>query len=154
MGVDVYSNTLPTYSQILRPRMRNEINTRLRRIGNIRLHRLPKLDRPILHRTPHRNTGSKPLQPIRAAQNREVGERDLVRVPRDDRWHPVILCLDGRFVDVQLEVAAVVDLGPLQFAVCSNQGGAGFYAGGEGNVLSVGGGGGYRYSKKRGELLF
>lgn len=124
--------------------MTHEIDARLGRIRDIRLHRLPELHRPVLDRASHRHTVPKPLQPIRAALHAEVRKRDLVRVPRDDCWHAVVLRGDGGAVNVELEVAAVVELGPLELAVRGYERRGGVDAGGEGDVLAVGRGGGDR----------
>ena len=123
--------------------MRDEPHPGLRRIRQIRLHRLPELQRPILHLAPHRHRpSSEAFQMIAAGQHGEIRQGDLIRVAGDDGRHAEVLCGHGFGGQVELEVAAVVELGPLEFAVRGDEGVAGVEAEGEGDVLAVGGGGG------------
>lgn len=67
------------------------------------------------------STSNWPLQPVLAALDSEVGSRNLVRVLSHDRWHTKVASVDLVVADLQLEVAAIIDLRPLQLWVIGRE---------------------------------
>lgn len=86
-------------------------------IRHIRDLDLPTLERPSLN-LPASNRAS---QPVVVFLHREIGNRDLVRVASDDSRKPEVLRLDFFLGEVELEVATVVDLAPLQLWVVGGE---------------------------------
>lgn len=46
---------------------------------------------------------------------------DLIWIPVDNGWHSEIICLNRLVADLELKVAAIVKLRPLQLAVVLDQ---------------------------------
>ena len=80
------------------------------------------------------------MQSILAAQHGEVGKADLVRVAGLRSGDTEEFGLDGILVDLQFEVAAVEEFGPLEFGVDSYKAGAAAVGVGDRDVLPGGGG--------------
>lgn len=118
--------------------MADEVNTGIGIISRIRRDRLPSFQSPVRN---HPAAGHRvPIELVRAAEHREVGQADLVGVSVDDGWQPEVACVDGVVADVQLEVAAVVELAPLQLAVVFDQVAACVVGGRDGDVVACGAG--------------
>ena len=99
--------------------MADEIYPGLGIIRAVSLDSASSLQRPVLY---HPITWHGiPVESIRAAHDCEVGQRDLVRIAVDDRRHAKVAGVDAIMTDMQLEVAAVVELAPLEFSVVGNQ---------------------------------
>lgn len=113
--------------------MADKINPRIRIVSRIRHNQLPPLQRPILNHPTARHRV--PIQLVLTTKHSEVREADLVGVSVDDGRQPEVAGVDGVVADVQLEVAAVVELAPLQLAVVFDQVAACVVGGGEGDVL-------------------
>jgi len=116
IGLYSTAGTLPkTYSDILYWLVRDEEDPSRSIIRRVRHHRLPQLQSPILHHTPARTWVS--LQSVRPVQHCEVCQADFIRIAIDDCGQAKIASIDGVMADLELEVAAVIELGPLQFAI-------------------------------------
>ena len=102
-----HSDHLVSISQILYRIMRYEIQPRDSIIGDIRLHGFPQLRRTILD---HASAGTWSLQGVGPTQHCEVCQGDLIRVSVHDGWHAEVIRLDGLVAELQLEIAAVVEL--------------------------------------------
>lgn len=118
--------------------MADEVDTRVRIIRRVRRHHLPPLQRPIRNHATGRHRV--PVELVRAAEHREVGQADLVGVPVDDGRQPEVARVDGIVADVELEVTAVVELAPLQLAVVFDEVAACVVRGCEGDVVTCGAG--------------
>ena len=121
--------------------MRHKPESRIRRVRHISHDGLSPLQRSILDNATTSSAIRGPMKPILPSEDSEVPKRDLIRVPVHDGRHAEVAGIDGRLVDVQLEVAAVVQLAPLQLAVGRDEGLAGFAGECKGDVLAVGAGG-------------
>lgn len=112
--------------------------SRRRVLRDVRLRRLPELQRPVLH-NPFPRCGI-PRKRIRAVHHREIRQADLVRVAVHHRWHAEVQRSHVVVRDLQFVVAAVVQFRPLQFAVECRQEVAGVVGPRDGDVLSRGAG--------------
>lgn len=96
--------------------MGDEIRPRLGVVGEIRLHGFAASQDSVLH---HPSTGhGVPIECIGPAQNGKVRQADLVGVPVDDGGHAEETGVDRAVADLQLKVAAIIELRPLEFTVC------------------------------------
>ena len=118
--------------------MTNKIQPRKRIISNICLLHHAPLQTPTLHNP----TRHRPLNPVLPTLDRNIRQTNLIRVPRHDRRHAEVGGFDFVVGDVQFEVAAVVEVVPVEFRVGGFEPVGVFVGGGEGDVLAVGAGGG------------
>lgn len=95
--------------------MTNEVNPSIRIIRTIRHDPLTTLQRSILHYTPTRHRIT--VQSVLAAKHRKICQADLIWVSVDDRRHPKVASIDRVLANMELEVAAIVQLTPLKFAI-------------------------------------
>jgi hypothetical protein len=77
------------------------------------------------------------LEVIGARLDGEVGKRDFEWVGVEDRWHAEEFGLDFCLGDMQLEVATVVDLRPLQLSIGSDESFAGINRRCKSNILAI-----------------
>lgn len=114
--------------------MADEVDTRIRVVRRIRCHHLPPLQRPVRNHTTARHRV--PVELVRPAEHREVGQADLIRVPVDDSRHSEVARVDGIMANVELEVTAVVELAPLELAVVLDEVAARVVCGCDGDVVT------------------
>jgi hypothetical protein len=136
------SHTLPTPTQ-RNPQKVKLANKPLPTVSIVR--NIAPTHSPILQRTMlNRAARDRPLQRVSARLDSEVGQRDLQAVARAQVRQAKVAGADVLGGDLQLVVAAVVALLPLQFFVVADQKGGlivGFDEGGVGAEGGVGGDG-------------
>lgn len=115
----------------------DKIQARVRGIGQIGLLDMAELDEAVLD-GPVDDRAVEPVQAVLAGHDGEVGQRDLSRVAGHDGRHAEVQRVDLARRDVQLVVAAVVDLLPLQLAVGAHEPLGRLHAAGDGDVGAVG----------------
>jgi len=76
------------------------------------------------------------LERIGSVQDREIRQADLVRVAIDDRGQAEEVGGDGVVANLELEVAAVIEFRPLEFAVVVDQVGTGVVGARDCDVLA------------------
>ena len=71
-------------------------------------------DRTTLQTAALRDAASdRSCEPVLPALNSEVGETNLIRIPRNDRGQPEVLGLNLVVREMQLEVSAVIEIIPM-----------------------------------------
>ena len=115
--------------------MRDEISARVRIVGHVRLHHLPAPQISVGHHAAAGHGIS--IERVSSAQNGEVGQADFVRVPIDEGGHAEVAGVDRVLGYVQLKVSSVVEFGPLELAVVSNEEGTSVVGCLDRNVLPV-----------------
>lgn len=86
-------------------------------VGSISLSHMANLESTRLDHT----TGNRTSEAVSTASDAEVGDGDLVRVAVDDGGCAEIVCVNSLVGHLQLEVAAVVQIVPLQLFVGGDQ---------------------------------
>lgn len=98
--------------------MGDEITTRLRVVGHVRLHHLPTPQVPIgNHPAPGHRVS---IQRVSPAQDGEVCQADFIRVPVHQSRHAEVAGVDRVLGYVQLKVSPIVQFRPLKLAVVAN----------------------------------
>ena len=126
------------YSDILHILVRDKVEPSRRIIRRIRLHRLPTLQRSILHNPSTGHTRRTPIQSVGPAQNGEVGQADLIRVPVDNGWQAKVARIDRIMANLQFKVSTIIQLIPLQFAIGADEPSAGIVGCCNGDVVASG----------------
>ena len=116
------------------------VGTSLGVLGQIRLHRPSPSKRPVFNHPTARHWIT--LKCVRSGQYREVGKTDFFRAADPRVGDSKEIRLHGLLGDVKLEIASVVQLGPLKFAVVRQQSAADVVRRCDGNVLTTGAGAG------------
>lgn len=111
----------------------NEPDTGLGVVGSISLHNLAKLESTTLNLS----TSNRSLQLVCARLDSKVGERDLVRISVDNCGQTKVVGLDLVIRNVQLKVAAIINVVPLQLRIGTDKPSAGIISGGQSDILSV-----------------
>jgi hypothetical protein len=102
--------------------MADIVQTCIRAVGDVGLHCFAEFDRAVFDNTAHGSCPTDSLERVRILHDGEVGQADLERVAVDDGQQAKVFGVDLLLRDAQLEVAAVVDLGLLQFLVVGDEG--------------------------------
>ena len=118
--------------------MADIVQARVGTVRDIGLHGLSKLDSAVLDSSANRRGTTHSLECVRVLHDSKVCQADLMRVAVDDGRRAIVFRINLLLRHTELKVASVVDLGPLQFLVVSDEGCAIVNRLRERQVLSVG----------------